>query len=147
MICGIDLPCHTLLVIVFHDFIERNSSKELLAALTDTVSCGSIVTEGLNAAVLAQGLILKKKIFLLTFSSFIASGHLEPGDPPLYITGSWWPILVQIFWQIIREAVTSSMLLQYFLLLQYSLRLRRDSIGVKFRALLSAASIFSTMYN
>jgi hypothetical protein len=41
MICGIDLPCHTLLVIVFHDFIERNSSKELLAALTDTVSCGS----------------------------------------------------------------------------------------------------------
>jgi hypothetical protein len=30
MLCGIDLPYHSLLVFIFHDFIERNATKELL---------------------------------------------------------------------------------------------------------------------
>jgi hypothetical protein len=30
MLCGIGLPCHSLLVITFHDFVERNATKERL---------------------------------------------------------------------------------------------------------------------
>jgi hypothetical protein len=30
MLCGIVLPYHSLLVIIYHDFIERNATKELL---------------------------------------------------------------------------------------------------------------------
>jgi hypothetical protein len=29
-LCGIGSPCHSLLVIICHDFIERNATKELL---------------------------------------------------------------------------------------------------------------------